>query len=68
MSNNVNPIINKVETSIRIWSMRDLTVYGKVAVVNAHLQSQLLYQLAVLPSPPQTVLQNIEKFIFKHLC
>ncbi len=67
MSNNFNPIINKIETSIRIWLMRDLTVYGKVAVVKAHLQSQLVYQLAGLPSPPQTVLQKVDKITFIYL-
>ncbi len=38
MSTSFNLIINKIENSIRIWPMSDLIVYGKVAVVKAHLQ------------------------------
>ncbi len=38
-----------------------------IAVIKAHLQSQLVYQLSVLPSPPKSVHQTVDKLLFKYL-
>ncbi len=47
--------------------MRDLTLFGKVTIIKAFLQSQLVYQLSVLPSPDKKIFQQIEKTFFKFL-
>ncbi len=67
MSTNYNPILNKMENIVKIWSMRDLTLYGKATVVKTFIQSQLVYQLSVLPSPSKLFHKKVEKLIFKYL-
>ncbi len=64
---NYMPLINKLENIIKIWSTRDLTIYGKTSVIKAHLQSQLVYQMSVLPSPPNVFFDKVEKLFFKYL-
>ncbi len=54
------PLIIKIENIIKIWSMRDLTIYGKTSVTKAHLQSQLVYQMSVLPSPPKVFFDKVD--------
>ena len=64
---NYNPILTKLENITNIWKRRNLTLYGKVAIIKAHLQSQLVYQLSVLPSPPPSFLKRVQKTLFKYL-
>ncbi len=47
--------------------MRDLTAFGKISIIKAHLQSQLVYQLSVLPTPPKALFGKIEKLLFKYM-
>ncbi len=53
IAKNFNSLIAKIENLVKIWSMRNLSVFRRVAVIKAHLQSQLVYQLSILPSPPK---------------
>ncbi len=52
IAKNFNPLIAKIQNLVKIWSIGNLTIFGRVAVIKAHLQSQLVNQLSVLPSPP----------------
>ena len=47
--------------------MRNLTLYGKVSVIKAHLQSQMVYQLSVLPTPNKAFFKKVEKTLFQYL-
>jgi hypothetical protein len=67
VSKNYNPAIAKIENIIKIWKQRNLTLFGKVAIIKAQLQSQLIYQLTVLPSPPHEVLNKIQRLLFRYL-
>ncbi len=40
---------------------------GREAVIKAHLQSQLVYQLSVLQSPPKCFHQTVKILLFKYL-
>ena len=64
---NFEPILTKIQNIIHIWKMRDLTLFGKVTVIKAFLQSQLVYQLSVLPSPDNKFMKRIEKLLFNFL-
>jgi hypothetical protein len=64
---NFNPAVAKLDNIIRIWRRRDLTLYGKVDIIKAHLQSQLVYQLSVVPSPSAPFLKRMQKLLLKYL-
>ena len=68
INSNFNPVIDKMENIIKIWLMRDFkTLYGKATIVKTFIQSQLVYQLSVLPSPSKTFFKKVETIIFKYL-
>ena len=48
---NLDPILVKIKNLIKIWSWRQLTLYGKICIINSLLASQLIYRLTVLPTP-----------------
>ncbi len=47
--------------------MRDQAVLGKISIINAHLQSQLVYQFSVLSLLPKALFDKIEKLLFKYM-
>ena len=64
---NYRPILSKMENLIKIWNLRKLSLYGKVTIIKTQLQSQLIYQLSVLPSPHKNFLNQFERLMFKFL-
>ena len=64
---NLEPIIEKIEYIVKIWSQRKLTLIGKVTIIKSLLESQLIYRLSVLPSPPIEYLKRIDKILFSFL-
>ncbi len=62
VNQNYMPLIIKLENVIKIWFTRDLTIYGKTSVIKAHLQSQLVYQMSVLPSPPKVIVEKVANY------
>ncbi len=67
IAKNFNPLIAKIENLVKICSIRNLSEFGWVVVIKAHLQLQLVYQLSVIPSPPERFHQTVEKLLFKYL-
>ena len=64
---NILPLISKMENIIKMWSWRQLTLYGKITIINTLLLSQLIYRLTVLPSPSEATLRRIDKILFDYL-
>ena len=63
---NILPLISKRENIINMWSWRQLTLYGKITIINTLLLSQVIYQLTVLPSPSEATLRRIDKILFDY--
>ena len=42
---NITPIIEKINSIIKIWGQRKLTLFGKTTVIKSLLESQLIYRL-----------------------
>ena len=64
---NLEPIIEKIENIVKIWSQGKLTLIGKVIIIKSLLESRLIYRLSVLPSPPIEYLKRIDKMLFSFL-
>lgn len=41
----------KINSIVRAWTKRNLTVYGKVAIIKRSIIPQLIFPLSVLPNP-----------------
>ena len=64
---NFDPLIVKIENQMKIWSMRDLSLFGKTLIIKSLLMSQLVYKLSVLPSPANEFIDTLQSLFFKFL-
>jgi hypothetical protein len=56
-----------VKKILNLWSYRDLTYIGKVTVIKTLALPILVQCLTVLPNPPESILNDIEKIFYKFL-
>ena len=52
---------------MNVWSQRDLTPIGKIAIVKSLALSQLTYMFSILPNPSQEFMKKVEKALFKFI-
>jgi hypothetical protein len=62
IEHNIREKLDKIANIIRIWSCRQLTLKGKVTIVNSLLISQMLY-IASIINIPQTAINKYSKMI-----
>lgn len=58
---NVEPLINKISAVLTTWKKRDLSLVGKILIVNALVMSLLVYRLSVLPALSANYVKRINK-------
>jgi len=59
--------ILKAEELTKQWGKRDLTVYGKVAIIKSFILSQFIYLFVPLARPPSAIIRRIESIIYNFL-
>ena len=64
---NYGPVVRKVENVLKLWKKRDLTIYGKIVVLNSFVLSQYIYLLSVLPTPKPEYMKYLETNLFKYI-
>ena len=64
---NFIPKFQKLKDILRIWSCRDLTPVGKIAVIKSLGLSQLIFLLSVLPDPPSHFIKELDSVIYKFI-
>ena len=64
---NYEPVIDKIATICQTWSKRNLSLIGKVTIINTLIASLLVYKLTVLPNIKTKYIQTIENIILKFL-
>jgi len=64
---NFAPKIAQIETVIKSWLSRNLSLRGKVIVVRSLLLSKLQYLVTVLGIPRQKIIHNVNSIVFKYL-
>jgi hypothetical protein len=57
---NWRPVVNKITNTLRLWSFRDLTIWGKATVANLLALSKVWY-LASVCVPPDDICNTIEE-------
>ena len=67
MELNYNTIICKIKNTLNNWINRDLSLLGKVTVVNTLIASLFVYKMTVLPTLPEKLLKNINNEITRFL-
>ena len=64
---NYKPLLSKMQNIVKLWSRRNLTIYGRVVIVNTFLISQLVYLMSILPTPNNSFMKDVERSLFKFL-
>ena len=64
---NFQTIINKIETVANIWYYCQITLSGKIVLINALMGSQLVYEMQVLHEIPPAILAKVDQVIVKFL-
>ena len=64
---NYEDLLNKITGLIKQWQLRDLTLMGKIQVINSLVVSQFVYQMSVLPTPPEEYFQRYKTLIKEFL-
>ena len=59
--------MKKVETTLQIWKMRDLSLTGKIQIVNSLIASLFIYVWAVIPMMPIEVHEKLIKIVNEFL-
>ena len=64
---NYSMLVNKTKQVLNSWSNRNLSLLGKVQVVNTMVASQMVYKMMVLPMMPRNIIKNIENLIRSYI-
>ena len=64
LCHNIYHAFGKIQNIIKIWSSRQLTLFGKITVIKSFLESQLIYKLSVQPTPPCQLLKQLDQTLF----
>ena len=61
MELNYDPLITKIKAIFQSWSNRQLSLFGKINVINTLIASQFVYRMTVLPSITKEFIKTFEK-------
>ena len=67
LENNYAPVLTKMNAILNSWGNRDLSLIGKVNVVNTLVASLFVYKMTVLLNIPDKLIKNIYNQITKFL-
>ena len=62
--NNTANAMEKMKSTLKTWSTRNISMAGKIAIVKSLVTSQLTYVLSTLRSPDPTTITEINKSIY----
>ena len=63
LGKNYNNMVEKVRTILNKWNNRNLSLIGKIQVVNTLIASLFVHKMMVLPNIPKRIIKNLENII-----
>ena len=67
MEKNFDSLIARVNSILEIWKMRDLSLMGKILILNTLIASLTVYKSTVLPAPSNGIFENLHKSFAKFI-
>ena len=67
ISENYKNIISKIETRLKGWQKRKLSILGKIHILKCLGISQLIFLFTMLPSPGKEILKKLETVLFNFI-
>ena len=59
--------LSDIQKKINLWSLRGLSLFGKVTIVRSFLIPKLLYVSTILETRPQVIIKQMERMLYKFL-
>ena len=63
MRTNYDVFLQRAESVLKLWAYRDLSIIGKIQIINSLVVSLFNYRLNVLPTPQPAYFTMFEKMI-----
>ena len=60
---NYSTLMPKIENILKMWKQRDLSLFGKIMIVNSLVMSLFIYKIAVLPMIPKCFINQLDLMI-----
>ena len=67
LSRNLDPLLEKAEATTTLWSRRNLSLFGKILIINSLVTSLFTYWLTVLPTPSDQFFKEYNKIVRQFL-
>ena len=67
MQENYDMLLTTVQTKLEKWKKCNLTLFGKVTIINTLINSLFVHKLTALPTPPETFFVNYKRIILEFL-
>ena len=62
---NYNDKMSEIRRLYKVWSKRQITPLGRIAILKSLILSKLIYLWLLLPNPPNRIVDEIQKDIYK---
>ena len=64
---NYEPLLLTVKGTLDVWRQRNLSLFGKIQIVNTLIASLFVYKMLVLPSIPEYIVKKLDDMIQVYL-
>ena len=64
---NYEPLIRKAESILNLWLNRNLSLFGKILIINSLVASLFVYKFTVLPTMPEKYRTQLEELFKKFI-
>ena len=64
---NITPTIEKANAILNLWKQRNLSLIGKITIVNTLISSLFVYRLTILPILNKDVIEDYEKTVTRFI-
>ena len=55
---NIDPILDKAASVLKLWKCRDLSLFGKILLINSLAASLFVYRLAIIEPLPKDYIRK----------
>ena len=67
MEKNFTPLLEKSKSILKSWENRDLSLFGKILVINTLVACQFVYKMSVLPNMSDEFIQKMNNIFIDYL-
>ena len=63
LNKNYDPVLQKVQTALSNWKNRDMSLFGKITIVNTLVASLFIHTMTALPNMTDEIISRVDRYI-----